>query len=302
MLVVCHDAGGAEVVSAWVRRNPDYQYRFILDGPAVKIFKGKITGLEIADCSDLAQLIDQSAMVLTGTSWASDLEKKAIKYSKERQVNVTSFLDHWCNFPDRFQYDGVLVLPDEIWVGDTYAQRIAAEQFPDIPVRLIENPYMMDIRAEIDQCGGKQVNGNSCCNILYVCEPVSVHALKESGRVDAVGYTEFEAMDLFISHLQRLDHSDREIRVRIRSHPSEPMDKYADYAKMYSEGLEITVGKESSLIADCAWSDMVVGMNSMALIIALEVRRKVFCCIPGHSKPTGLPHEGIHNFLELEKI
>ena len=301
-MVVCHDAGGAEVVSAWVRRNSDYQYRFILDGPAVKIFKGKITGLEIADCSDLAELVDQSAMVLTGTSWASNLEKKAIQLAKNHQVKAVSFLDHWGNYEERFDLDGDQVLPDELWVGDSYAMELARRMFCGIPIRLIENPYLIDIRNEIDQCSGKRASGNGCCNILYVCEPVSVHALKKSGRVDAVGYTEFEAMDLFISHLQWLDHSDREIRVRIRSHPSEPEDKYADYAKMYSEGLEISVGKESSLIDDCAWSDMVVGMNSMALIIALEARRKVFCCIPGHSKPTGLPHEGIHNFLELEKI
>ncbi|NWF37931.1 hypothetical protein F3F96_02100 [Mariprofundus sp. NF] len=241
-------------------------------------------------------------MVLTGTSWASDLEKEAIRYSKERQVKVASFLDHWCNYLERFQLDDVLVLPDEIWVGDTYAQHIAEEKFSDVPVRLIENPYMMDIREEINQCRDKQDTGKGCYNILYVCEPVSVHALKDSGREDAVGYTEFEAMDLFISHLKVLDHSDGEIQVRIRSHPSEPADKYAHYAKSYSSGLGITLCRETSLIEDCVWSDMVVGMNSMALIIALEAGRKVFCCIPGHSKPTGLPHEGILNFLELKKI
>lgn len=251
---------------------------------------------------ELVQLIEQSDLVLTGTSWASDLEKKAIKLSKDRHVKVVSFLDHWCNYLERFQLDGELVLPDEIWVGDKYALHSAEEVFYNCAIRLVENPYLMDIRDEINLHSEKQGGKHGCCHILYVCEPVSVHAHKESGREDAFGYTEFEAMDLFVSHLHRLVKSAGEIKVRIRPHPSELPDKYASYTEKKPGRLEITISRGNTLIDDCAWSDLVVGMNSMALVVALEAKRKVYCCIPGSSKPIGLPHEGIYNFLDLREI
>ena len=39
ILVVAHDAGGAEVVSAWVKKNPQNVFTYLLQGPAVKIFQ-----------------------------------------------------------------------------------------------------------------------------------------------------------------------------------------------------------------------------------------------------------------------
>ena len=36
--VVCNDAGGAEVVSSWIKNNK-YKTLYCLSGPALKIFK-----------------------------------------------------------------------------------------------------------------------------------------------------------------------------------------------------------------------------------------------------------------------
>lgn len=285
-----------------MRRNPDNRYHFVLDGPAIKVFEYKIKGLISDEKDDFFRLIADSDLVLTGTSWASDLEKKAIKLSKEQDIKVVSFLDHWGNYLERFQFNSELMLPDEIWVGDKYALHHAEEVFQNIPIHLVENPYLMDIRDEINLHSEKQVAKDGYCHILYVCEPVAVHAHKETGREDAFGYTEFQAMDLFVSHLHNLAKLSGEIQVRIRSHPSELPDKYASYTENELGRLEITLSHGNTLIEDCAWSDLVVGMNSMALVVALEANKKVYCCIPGSSKPIGLPHKGIHNFLDLKKI
>ena len=56
ILIVSHDAGGAEVVSSWVRRHPEYQFEFCLDGPAVEIFKRKIGTIDNQSVNNLNML------------------------------------------------------------------------------------------------------------------------------------------------------------------------------------------------------------------------------------------------------
>ena len=40
-----------------------------------------------------------------------------------------AFLDHWVNYQGRFVYKKRMVLPDEIWVVDKYAENLAQRQF-----------------------------------------------------------------------------------------------------------------------------------------------------------------------------
>ena len=39
--VISHDAGGAEVLSSWIKENPD-NYSLLLGGPAKEIFQKKL--------------------------------------------------------------------------------------------------------------------------------------------------------------------------------------------------------------------------------------------------------------------
>jgi hypothetical protein len=226
----------------------------------------------------------------------------AIKCAKKHHTQAVSFIDHWGNYQERFTLEGELILPDEIWVADRYALEIAREKFQDVAIRLLENPYMLDIQDEIAACDIGVNKEDDRCRVLYICEPVSTHARKKTGRDDGFGYTEFEAMDLFMSHLRKLSVSARVFDVRIRPHPSESADKYDAYIANQSDGLMLAKSTGASLIEDCAWADWVVGMSSMALVIALMAGKKVFCCIPGHSRSEGLPYEKIQNFLDLGAV
>src|SRR5690606_19339376 len=46
VLVCCHDAGGAEILSDWVLAYPDRNYLFLVEGPARKIFSRKLSNPE----------------------------------------------------------------------------------------------------------------------------------------------------------------------------------------------------------------------------------------------------------------
>jgi hypothetical protein len=60
-LIVCHDAGGANLINSWKRNNNSkYKYYLYIAGPAKKIFKGKDQSLfafEILQNPDLFELI-----------------------------------------------------------------------------------------------------------------------------------------------------------------------------------------------------------------------------------------------------
>ena len=259
-LIVSHDAGGAEVVSSWVRRNPEYQYKFCLDGPAIEIFQRKNSSIENQPVSYLTRLIQKTDWILTGTSWASDLEKEAIKLGKEQRKKVVSFLDHWANYPQRFEYNGRICLPDEIWLGDEDALKIAQNFFPQEKLRLVPNPYFQDIKDELKTTKSSQKQITKT-RILYVCEPIEEHSIKEYGHPLHWGYTEYDAMLFFFEKLPKIISVEKVEYVRVRRHPSESKNKYDNILQEYP-AVPFQNSERNSLVEDCVWADWVVGCET----------------------------------------
>lgn len=294
-LIVSHDAGGAEVISSWVRRNSEYQYKFCLDGPAIEIFQRKIGTIENRPVSNLNMLIQKADWILTGTSWASDIEKEAIKLGKKQKKEVVSFLDHWVNYPQRFEYNGRICLPDEIWVGDEDALKIAQNLFPQEKLRLVPNSYFQDIRDELKTIKIPQKQTTKI-RILYVCEPIEEHSIREYGNPLHWGYTEYDAMRFFFGKLPEIIPVEKVEYVRVRKHPSESKNKYDNILKEYPAA-PFQKSEGHTLTEDCAWTDWVVGCESMALVVGLLAGKKVFSCIPSGGKACSLPHKEIQKII-----
>lgn len=290
-LVVCHDAGGAEIVSSWVMANmqPE-ECEFILDGPAVEIFKRKLASIQILEINELDLAVRRAAGILTGSGWGSDLECRAIVAARAHTVHVATYLDHWVNYKERFLCSGQECLPDEIWVGDQYAHRIAAAMFPAVDVKLVPNHYFIEITKEITNARGKYCQGNPP-RILFVSEPKAEASRLRCGHDRHWGYTEFEALEGYLEWLQRQRIIVGEIRVRL--HPAEPGGKYQDILTRYRNYFSVTESSGTSLIEDCTWADWVVGCESMAMVVGLLAGRRVFSCIPKNGLPLSLPQEGI---------
>ena len=79
--IVCNDAGGSELVSSWLLFKKN-RSNFHLNGPAKKIFKRKIN---FKNTKALFEVIDNSDVIVTGTSLHSKNEYKAIEYSKKKK-------------------------------------------------------------------------------------------------------------------------------------------------------------------------------------------------------------------------
>ena len=289
--VISHDAGGAEILSSYVRQHK-LNCLYVLDGPARKIFERKLGPV---DTLPLEDALHRSTSIICGTSWNSDIEFNAIKLTRSLGKRSIAFLDHWVNYRDRFVRSGKIVLPDEIWVGDTIAQTIAKEVFPALSVTLVDNPYFKDVREDLHFTQAHRSTNPDSIAVLYVCEPISTHASLRHGDARFWGYVEEDALRYFLSNIAALG---KQIdRILIRRHPSEQLDKYA-WAKNEFK-LPIEFSGTRSLIEEIQDSDVIVGCESMAMVVAIIAGKKVISSIPPNGRACVLPHTEIISMLSI---
>jgi hypothetical protein len=293
LTVISHDAGGAEVLSSYVRQQK-LDCLYVLDGPACSIFERKLGALKNLS---LVDAISQSESILCGSSWQSDLEFNAIKLARSLGKRSVVFLDHWTNYKERFIRKDALCLPDEIWVGDLIAEQMAKDIFPNLLVRMLDNPYFQDIRQELLETPRKSTAVSAGLSVLYVCEPIREHALMQYGDERYWGYTEEEALRYFLSNIELLDKPIE--RIVIRPHPSESIGKYQWAEQAFN--LPIQCG-HLTLVEEIIESDFVVGCESMAMVIGLLADKPVLSSIPPGGSPCTLPQpEVMHMQILIKK-
>jgi hypothetical protein len=280
--VCCHDAGAAEIISSYIKQK-NISPLYYLSGPAIKVFERKI------GCIDnifMLDIVNKSEWLLCGTSWKSDLEWNIIKEAKKQQKKVIVFLDHWINYRERFIRNNEEYLPDEIWVGDHYAEKIAKEIFSNLKIKLIENPYLLDIKKQLLKLGKNRVESNS---VLYVCEPISELAYFQHGDEHYWGYTEEEALRYFLTSIDEIF---KARLVIIRPHPSEDLDKY-DWIFDEFNHKDIKIDNKKTLLEQILESDIVVGCESMAMVVAILAEKEVISSIPPGGRSCVLPYKEI---------
>lgn len=288
--IVSHDTGGAEILSSWLKRN-GHSVSVVAEGPAKKIFEYKCPNVEFLNLEDA---LKKSDWMLSGTGWESNFERKAISKARKLGIKTVAFLDHWVNYRERFEENGSIVLPDEIWVGDSEAERIAKNIFNNTPILLKSNPYFEDLINDIDVIQQVKTKTEKT-RVLYVCEPIADHALKQHGKYNYWGYTEKEALQFFLLNISSLSNSID--LITIRPHPSEPKDKYR-WANSLTD-LRIQFGGRKTLLEETVDSDIVVGCESMAMVVGLLAKKRVICAIPPGGRQCQLPHPEIENLQRL---
>ncbi|USR89932.1 hypothetical protein NEA10_13840 [Phormidium yuhuli AB48] len=293
--VVSHDAGGAEILASYVARN-ELDSLFVLAGPAIKVFERRMGKIKITNLEEALMSCD---WCLCSTSWQSDLEWKAIRQARDAHKHVVVFLDHWVNYRERFIRQGIEHLPDEIWVGDVYAQNMASQIFLDIPIKLVKNTYFKDIQEQLKKHPHKKSAKATEVTVLCVCEPIADHALKTYGDERYWGYTEHDALEYFLENISVLNEEVK--KVIIRPHPSEPLGKYSYVREKFCD-LTIDLGVRRTLLEEISQSHVVVGCETMAMVIGLLAQKRVISCIPPEGKPCSLPQTEIEYLAELIKI
>jgi hypothetical protein len=289
--VVAHDAGGAEMISSYLRRN-GLPFRTHLEGAARGVFKRKFGTL---DDVSLQTLVDTSEWLLCGTSFLSPLEWSALKVARQAGKRTVTVIDHWVNYRQRFLRNDEWHFPNEIWVGDEVALSLARQDVPEVPVKLVPNAYFLDLRDELEALGLRLRRAGEGLRILYVCEPLREDGIALHNDERYWGYTEEDALRYFMAHVGNF--AELIERIVVRAHPQEARDKYSWVLDEFD--LPIVTDEDKTLLQQVAESDIVVGCASMAMVVGLIAGRRVFSAIPPGGKTIPLPHPDIERLEAL---
>jgi hypothetical protein len=284
--VVCHDAGGADIVSRVARdalRKPIVH----AEGPARAVFSAVLPH-RVAVEPDLAQAIARSAQVITGTGWQTDVERQAIRGARSAGVPVASVLDHWVHYRERFIEDGSLMLPDQLWVGDAAAFSVARDVFPGADIRQFNNPKLLEDVNRIREIRARSSAGDER-TALFLSDNVTDFAYRMHGAHNAFGFTQSDALRAVACSVRTLDPAIE--RIVVRPHPSEDAE---DLRVVMREPNPVPMTlSHKSLAEDLAQASIALGLRSAALYLAKEVGIRAVSCIPASARGYTCPEWGL---------
>lgn len=289
--VVCHDAGAANLVFAWLSEWAavgllnQHEIRLLLQGPAEKAWQlESVPLLQIQSRTELSSAVAGCQSVLTGTGWASSLEHDARQLAATLHIPSIAVIDHWVNYTQRFERDGVVALPNQIWVSDGYAVEMATKLFKDIPIVELPNTYLKNLVKSISPVT------EDCNNLLYVLEPIR----NDWGRGRP---GEFQALDFFVNSLEMVV-GQEPVHITLRPHPSDPPDKYNDWLKAHSS-LDIALDSRNGLNEAISQARWVVGAETFAMVVASAAGRKTYSSLPPWANRCSLPISDIIHLRDL---
>jgi len=210
-------------------------------------------------------------LILTGTSQGSSVEDKMISAAKKVGIRSMAIMDYWGSYGIRFIDDlgQFKYVPDVLCVIDqTMFEEVISEGFISTEaLRITGNPFF-----------DKLANESITYNILLALQP------NQAISAEALGYTEFDVLSDIIGLLGEVVKENQVfVRLNIRKHPKESIEKYNNYLKeKFSMGLNITV--EFDKIQD-TWesirsNDLIIGMRSMLLFEAAILGKKTISYQP----------------------
>lgn len=259
VLVIAHDAGGAEVIAAYIASRKDASgYHGYVAGPAVAVFQryGLPATPFHGERGELLEALERVRpdMVLTGTGWMTTIEGDAIDVAHEKGVRVVSYLESWVNYRERFGYPTPgwkRHLPDELWVGDVPAKEMAERLFLGIPVRLVPNQYFRSIARSYRALRGPKKHRQT--QFLFLS--------------DAVPGVEL-LLDAVCQHIKEHAWSGT---LLVRLHPADPKDRYTGLIARYPE-VRVRVQEGGTLEEALATVQLVLGAETVAMVASVLCR------------------------------
>lgn len=270
ILVIFSDPGGAKpclsIFEDFDKLNlkivSDREYSFYNDFKStVEVLKNNV---------EICNLIDEfhPDILFTGTSYTSDLEKKAISCAKEKGIFTISFVDHWTSISDRFSTPDGINLPDKIWVLDERAEQIAIqEKIAQEKLFIAGNPYHTWLKKWKPKVKRKDFFINLKLDetkkmILFAPDPLS-----NVNGIEKFGFDEYIASKEILKCVKESnDDFKKTYHFLIKMHPNQSVEKLA---KVFEANDSFTILPLDVNTNDCIYfSNIVMGFFSSFLIEA----------------------------------
>ena len=141
VLIVFSDPGGAKPMLALNSQIAARSVRYISNRfyPFYNDFQTSVESFT----GNVAEYFNKPvSLLLTGTSYTSDIELQFIAAAKQYGVPSISYIDHYTGMRERFVRKNVETFPDAIWLIDEEAEKAAIEaKLPVDSVIVMGNPY-----------------------------------------------------------------------------------------------------------------------------------------------------------------
>jgi hypothetical protein len=282
VIVVVHDAGGAEVIGAYVRKNPKHEHFICYGaGPSKKVFARlhlPIRPVGGGSVRELARILQRHADVkyalIASPGWMSKTEINAIQAAKRVGLKTIVYMDSWLDGRKRFGYpkkNWERRLPDAFWSGDRYGLAQLKKYFLDIPVRLEPNQYFAD-KIRLFRAIKRTVN-----------KPEAILFTSTTGG---------DSHRLLEALLRQRAEAKRPTRLRIRFHPADARDRYDVLIQKFARRVHVEKSHEKDLVNDLVHARVVIGAETMALAIAALCRIRTISFVS----------HGAHPILPMKEI
>jgi hypothetical protein len=285
--IVAHDAGAANHLIAWIAngRFSSANLKLSFHGPALVSARELLPEFVALSVKELVSLC---SVLIVGTGWQTDIEYNAVKIAHDQSIPVIAVLDHWTNYKQRFIRNNLEILPDYVWVVDRYAEASVTKYLPRVSSLIMPNDYLT---SQVELVNSYENISSAHKKILFLMEPIR----QQWGPLEIEG--EMLSFNYLIDNIKLLEINEF-IEIVIRPHPSDANGKYS-HLLMTNNKLSISVSSKVSLAEQLAWSDLVVGCQTYAMIIALAVNKTVVSAIPASKPRCILPHSDIIHLSKL---
>ena len=251
--VIAHDAGGAELLSFWIKNHKKNKYLFHLKGPALNVFRKNKVNFKNKSINKIIKISD---FVLTGTSLKSNLEISALKMSRQLSKKSYSFIDHWINYKDRFKRGGKYFLPDVLLASDKYAYKILKKTFKNIEIKVVKNYYLESFK----KTKRDKIYKNT---ILFLSSNNDLNIKKKF-------ISDKEIVEKLIKKIIKTFPSHNNFI--IRPHPTEKKNKYLFLSKKNFKYLKIKIDKFKKIESSLKKARVVIGYDTMGIVVANSMR------------------------------
>src|SRR3989344_1847375 len=287
-LVFAHDAGGAEVVAAYLaRRKRKMRFSAYVAGPAARVFRRWRVPFKKAPTTRerIAKIIARGGSiirVLTGTGWMTRIELMAIEEAKRRRIPTAAYLDSWVNYRERFGYPKrgwQNHVPDELWVGDTAAFGLAKKYFPHTPIRHVPNQYFKNITTRYRMHSFKRTKKK----VILI--------MRAASRI---------AETLQTGVLKKMDRANMHCTVRVRLHPADERARFEKICARW-QGVETEKSHDIDIVNDIRRARLVIGPETVALVSALLLKIPTVRIVPRGEKAF-LPFKEIRKVASVKQV
>jgi hypothetical protein len=290
--IVSHDAGGAEVLSGYLKENPLELPLYYLKGPAVKVFMNR--GLIDNSYKFNRNWDYRIGHLIASMSWRDGITEAMILEAKKNKIPTEIILDSWYDYSSRFGFPDAgwkNNLPDQLIICDDIAEKIIKNQNLEkiCKIKKVKNFHFQDLLREYELI----YKNNSIADeyLLFLSSPIAETKEKNLKELACTTVTKRDLLQDILAICR-----EKQLKVKIRLHPSEDRGqiKFA-YGSMLDG---VVIGdKKSTLLEDLHSAKYVIGFSSLVLIFASLIGKTAISFSKGDLKDVfGWKKYGVYNY------